>query len=216
MGHHHTSPLSSKSRETILSRRGVSAPHWPFCLVRAACLIAAEALNSCRSQRPGIASCAQRLAASRVYSQDMRCTTHCAGVAHHCQSNNSTRPISSAQRIGVHRDVSAGIGTGSGQGEEEEGRSTFGDPVVSSTPSPRTTSSSVSLASTASSSQRGHTSRCFRYVPPLICHPHPPFPSSSLRTRSRTGSRLTCTRPTHAGHTPTATQRLAASAVVTR
>ena len=46
--------------------------------------------------------------------------------------------------------------------------------------------------------------------------PPPPFPSSSLRTRSRTGSRLTCTRPPHAGHTPTAAQRQAASAVVTR
>jgi len=144
----------------------------------------------------------------------MRCTTHphCAGAAH--QSSNSTRPISSAQRTGVHRDVSAGTGTGSGQ-EEEEGRSTFGDPVVSSTPSPRTTSSSASLASTAPSSQRGRTSKCFRCVPPFDLPRHSPSPSSSLRTRSRTGSRLTCTSP-HAGHTSTAAQRQVASAVVTR
>ena len=51
--------------------------------------------------------------------------------------------------------------------------------------------------------------------PPLICHATTPSPSSSLRTRSRTGSRLTRTPP-HAGHTSTAAQRQVASAVVTR
>jgi len=143
---------------------------------------AAEAprYNPCSSQRPGIAPCAQQpqplAASSHAYSQDMRCATHphCVGAAH--QSNNSTRPTSSAQHTGARRDASAGTGTGSRQ-EEEEGRSTFGDLVAGSTPSPRTTSSSVSLASTASSSRHGHMSRCFRCVPPpLRRQPPPPLP----------------------------------------
>lgn len=113
--------------------------------------------EACSSQPPGVARCAQQTQplapSSRAHSRDMRCTTypHCLGAAH--QSSDSTRPTSSAQRTGAHRAASAGTGTGSRREELV---------VVGSTPSPRTTSSSVSSASTASSSPRGHLSICFR------------------------------------------------------